>query len=97
MANELTITQQFNIFRAANPWVEEELARLALELRKKGRRRIGMKMLFEVVRWQFMRRTEDPNSNFQLNNNYTSRYARLLEFKYPALRGLFETRRLKTR
>jgi hypothetical protein len=37
-----------------------------------------------------------PDSLFKFNNNYTSRYVRLLVDEYPAYRGLFELRHLRT-
>ena len=34
---------------------------------------------------------------FKLNNNFTSRYARLIEREHPELRGFFRKRRLRAR
>lgn len=91
----LTIQEQFLAFHAANSWVYDELVRLARELHARGRRHIGMKLLVENVRFSYYRQTTDPNSEFRVNNNYTSRYARLLCDEHPELAGLFELRKLK--
>lgn len=57
-----------------------------------GRTRIGVGMLFEVLRWHSQRATTgDP---FRLNNSYRSRYARLLIERRPEWAHLFELRRL---
>jgi hypothetical protein len=52
-------------------------------------------MLFEVMRWNWFMTTTDPDSDFKLNNNYRSRYARKLMDEYPELDGIFEVRELK--
>lgn len=91
----LTIQQRFELFREANPWVEEALSRLALDLHARGRGRIGMKMLVEVVRWDYTRTTSDPTSSFRINNDFTSRYARILIERHPELGEAFETRELR--
>ena len=91
-----SIQEAFDRFHAANPWVYTELRSMTLELVRAGRDRIGMKMLFEVLRWRWLRATTDTSSTFHLNNSYTSRYARLIAENTPELEGVFETRRIKT-
>lgn len=86
-----SLDDQFNAFHKANPHVYQALKRLALQLARRGHRRIGIKMLFEVLRWQYAMSTNDPASDYKLNNNYTSFYARLLDAE-PELRGMFELR-----
>ena len=84
------IHQQFLEFHRQNPEVYDELRRLALQLRQAGRKRYGLKGLFEVLRWQ--RALSTSGDAFKLNNNYTAYYARLLMAHEPALVGFFETR-----
>ena len=93
---KLTIQEQFQRFHEANPWVYLELKKLAMQLKARGHKKIGMKMLFEVLRWNFYMQAEDPTSPYLLNNNYTSRYARLLAANVPQLANTFEQRTLKT-
>lgn len=85
-----TLEQKFVEFHAANPHVYERLVALARQARARGRDKLGMKMLFEVVRWEHTLRTDDPE--FKLNNNYTAFYARLIMAREPDLRGIFDTR-----
>lgn len=93
---DLTIEERFEQFHEANPHVAEALARLALRLRRRGRKRFGMKALFEILRYQHALQTDDPNSSFKLNNDFSSRYARLLMDEYAELEDFFETRELKS-
>jgi hypothetical protein len=92
----ITIQERFEAFHAANPWVYEALVKLALDFVARGHRRIGIGMLVEVVRWQYGRQTSDPTSGFKVNNNYRSRYARMIEARVPELAGMFETRELQS-
>lgn len=85
------LERQFREFHQANPHVFDRLRQMAHAARRRGHRRIGMKMLFEVIRWEHMLKTEDPHG-FKLNNNYTAFYARLLMQRDPTLDGMFETR-----
>lgn len=94
MKNETELDLAFQKFDRENPAVYRELVKLAFQAHDRGRTKIGMKMLFEVVRWHRTLHTNDPK--FKLNNNYTSRYARKIMDAYPELDGLFETRGLKS-
>lgn len=91
-ARGATLEEQFSAFHAANPHVYQALRRLAVQMVRRGHRRIGIKMLFEVLRWQYAMSTADPASEFTLNNNYTSFYARLLMDNEPELANAFEIR-----
>ncbi len=81
---------QFLAFHRENPQVYWELRRLALELQTAGRRKYGLKGLFEVLRWKHALSTH--GEAFKLNNNYTAYYARLLMQHEQELAGFFETR-----
>lgn len=89
-----TITTRFLAFHAENPEVYRRLRLFARQAKRAGARRIGMKLLWERLRWYSRVETkgEEP---FQLNNDFTSRYARLLEKQEPDLAELFETRELR--
>jgi hypothetical protein len=92
-----TIQERFEQFHQVNPWVYDALVRLAYELQQRGRRRIGVGLLFEVLRWQHAMATTDPSSEFKLCNDYASRYARLIVNNHPDLESVFELRRLRTK
>jgi hypothetical protein len=64
-------------FHEANPRVYELLAHFARQAKENGRRKFGAKMLMERLRWYVEIETND-DSGLKLNNNHTSRYARLL-------------------
>lgn len=84
---------RFAEYHAENPAIYEALRRFALEAKRAGRSRIGMKALFERVRWYT--EIEARGDTFKCNNNYTAHYARLLMEHEPELKGMFETRASK--
>jgi len=86
------LERQFRDFHSRNPQVYQTLVRLCREARAKGHRHIGIKMLWEVLRWESMVKTS--GKPWKLNNNYSSRYARLIMRQEPDLDGFFETRGL---
>ena len=83
--------EKFWAFHQENPHVLKELAGRATSLTQRGHRRIGIGMLFEVMRWNHMLKTS-TNEPFKLNNNYRAYYSRLIEHEYPGLRGVFTKR-----
>jgi len=89
---EPTIEEAFRRFHAENPHVAQELVRLARQAKRAGATRLGMKMLFEVLRWRHTLRT--GGDDFKLNNNYHAYYARLIMSENEDLEGVFETRKL---
>lgn len=89
---EPRIREAFLRFHAENPLVYEELVKLARRGKRAGVTRIGIKMLFEVLRWQHA--LDTAGDDFKLNNNYHSYYARLIMRKEPDLFGIFELRKL---
>ncbi len=86
--------QAFETFHELNPWVFDALVRLARDLHDRGRERIGINMLVEVLRWQWTRQTSDPSSEFKINNNYAPRYARLIMDEFDDLEGIFQLREM---
>ena len=89
-----TIQEQFLAFHAANPHVYAELRRMAINLKRQGTLRYGIGGLFEVLRWRYAMQT--TGSAFKLNNNWRSRFARLLMDNEPELADFFETRELQS-
>lgn len=51
--------KKFWDFHAKNPKVYELIIKLANDAKRAGRKRIGMKMLFEVIRWHYTLNTSD--------------------------------------
>lgn len=88
-----TIQERFEEFHRLNPWVLNALEEMTAGYVAAGRKRIGMKMLVEVLRWRHdTSTTGDP---FRLNNIYTSRYVRRLVKAHPEWEPLFACRELK--
>lgn len=88
-----TIQEKFESFHELNPWVYSALVRLTADWVARGRTRIGMKMLTEVLRWEYGRQT--VGDEFKINNNFTSRYVRLLVAEHPEFADAFHTRELR--
>jgi hypothetical protein len=78
-----------------HPYVYDELVRMARRWKDSGKAHCSIKMLWEVLRYNFGV-TIDSEDGFRLNNNYTSRYARLIMGREDDLADLFETRELQT-
>lgn len=89
------IEKKFLAFHKENPEVLDILVDLALQAKRAGKRKIGIKMLWEVMRWNRFLETNDPDG-YKLNNNFPSRYARLMMENHPELDGLFEIRKLRS-
>jgi len=88
----LTIQDSFERFHEANPWVLDALEHLTYEYLRAGRRRLGIGMLWEVVRFHYGRTTA---TDFKANNNFRSRYVRLMLERHPEWAEVFSTRELR--
>lgn len=86
----MTIDADFLAFHSANPHIYDALVSLARRAKAAGRRKAGIGMLWEVLRWDIFIRT--TGTEYKLNNNYRSRYARLIMHREPDLADFFETR-----
>lgn len=89
-----TISERFEEFHRLNGWVYTALETLAADWLAHGHRKVGVKALFEVIRWQFGR-TTTGDQGFRMNNDFTSRYARLLIERNPEWENAIETRSLR--
>jgi hypothetical protein len=81
----------FAVFHRDNPHVFSVLVTRTRTLLARGHKRVGMKMLFETLRWDHMLKT-DGREPFKLNNNYTAFYSRFIEGAYPELKGVYTKR-----
>ncbi|MGG2460521.1 hypothetical protein ACO0M4_11975 [Streptomyces sp. RGM 3693] len=91
---KLTIQERFELFHQLNPWILKHLENLTTECVERGLRRIGIGMLFEVLRWQYGIATR--GEPWKLNNDFRSRYVRRLIELHPEWSPLFETRKIHT-
>lgn len=85
------LKDEFERFHKENPDVYDTLKKLALEWKTRGKRKLGIKMLYERARWEFALQT--TGDRYNLCNNHTAFYSRLLMEREPELRGLFNLRR----
>lgn len=86
----------FAAFHAENPHVYAELVAMARRARKQGHQKLGIGMLWEVLRWNTLFSTQKDPAGFKLNNDLRSRYAREIQAREPDLAGIFDTRALHT-
>lgn len=80
-------------FRRENPQVEAKLVMMARNLKSRGIRTYGIAALWEVLRYDWLMTTSDPNSQLKLNNNYKAFYARDIMKTHFDLDGFFTTRK----
>lgn len=90
--DEASLDARFARFHADHPDVYTALHTLTVDLLRQGHRKIGIGMLWEVLRWQSM--LGGDVDGYRLNNSLRSRYSRLLMDSDPRLAGVFETREL---
>lgn len=91
----MNIQEQFEQFHNANPRVYSTLVKYTRIVKAAGFTRYSIKSLFERVRWHHeFESALVSNTDFELNNNFHSRYARKLMAENPEFAGLFQTRRL---
>jgi len=83
--------EAFRQFDADNPQVYRRLVELAREAMRSGRQRIGMRLLFERVRWDMLMQT-DSTDGFKINNNFAPHYARAIIARHQEFDGFFMLR-----
>jgi len=86
------IDARFQEFHQANPHVLTDLEKKAAHALSRGAKRIGIKCLWEVLRYEYAL----LGSPTKMSNSYTSRFARLMLFRNPKLEAVIETRPLRT-
>lgn len=88
------IDDAFTAFHHANPEVYRELVRRCWQIKRAGHDRYSIKTIIETVRWERdLHGVSD--GRFRINNNFASRYVRLICANEPDLAGLFATRSLR--
>ena len=88
----MTTTDKFFTFHKSNQHVYKNLVAMARQYRRRHGKnsKVGIKMLWEKLRWDYRMSTE--HGEFKLNNNYPSYYARLIMQATDDLDGVFELR-----
>lgn len=87
-----THQEKFEAWIAANPWVMPRIERLIEAWLEAGHKRVSLKRCWEVLRYHYGTTTGD---DFKVNNNHTSRAARLVLKRHPEWEPFIETRDLR--
>jgi hypothetical protein len=89
----LSVQDRYERFRDLNPQVMRAIERVCDEWVAAGGTRLGMKAVFEQLRWRSGIATR--GDGWLLNNSFTSRYTRDLIARRPDLGPLFHVRELR--
>jgi len=85
--------KSFSNYDSEHPEIWELYKAIAFELIQSGRRKIGSKLIFEIIRWHHFVKSNEP---FKVSNNYTAHYARKFVNHFPQYAGLFNFKPLRT-
>ena len=89
------VMQRFKDFHRANPHVYHQFRQLALDMRATGRARYSARTIMEVLRWHYDIKT--TGDVFEINDNFTPIYVRLLIYNHPEFTDFFELREVRSR
>lgn len=81
---------RFKEFHRENPSVYHEFKKLAHEMKSAGVRKYSAQAIIYVLRWH--RDLQTGGDVFQINNDFTSIYARLMIYDQPEFKDFFEIR-----
>jgi len=88
------LDRKFFEYHRANPNVYRLLKRFALQAKQTGHQKYSIDAIMHRVRWHLNIETKDPDG-FKINNNYSSRYARLIMKNEPSLKDFFFIRKMR--
>jgi hypothetical protein len=86
---------KFAEYHHENPDIYAAFKRAAFKVRRTGRTHFGAKCIMEYVRFQTAVSGAHLDG-FKINNNFTSRYVRMLETDCPEFDGFFEKRQIRS-
>jgi hypothetical protein len=89
------VVQRFREWHYSNPHIYREFKKLAYEMKATGRERYSARTIIEVMRWHYDLRTE--GDVFEINDNFTPLYVRMLIHFHPEFSGFFELRGVRSR
>jgi len=84
------LTESFEAFHSENPHVYDALVALALDMRRRGMKRVSVDFVYQVARWEVIKSTGDIE--YKLNDHHRAFYARLIMVNEPELVDIFELR-----
>jgi hypothetical protein len=83
---------RFIFFHEGNPHVYASFKSHAYQMKSTGKQRYSAQAIIYVLRWEYDLKTQ--GDVFEINNDFTSIYARLLCIEDPAFLHFFELRRM---
>ena len=95
-AKERDIDRDFWAFDRQNPHVYRLIVNLARTALRSGRTHYSIKTIMELIRWHHDVKLKGQQP-FKINNDFTSRYARLVMSRECDLSEFFEVRKLRSR
>ncbi len=90
-----TIQERFEAYHDAHPEVYAVLVAFCDLAKRRGITKLGVSLLWERMRWS-LTIERDSEVDYLLNNDFRSRYARLIMKREPEMAGLFNLRELRT-
>lgn len=84
--------EDFKQLLDTSPLIYKYFEKFTLDAYNTGREHFGAMFIWSRMRWYTT--VEMKQTNFKLNNNYCTFYARFIMLLYPELAGFFETREL---
>jgi hypothetical protein len=84
------VVEQFVEYHAKNPEIFEKFKEFAWIIKDSGKQHYGAKALLERIGWHM---EFEKKSEFKINNNFASAYARLLISEDKSFDGFFELRK----
>ncbi len=90
-----TLDEKFFQYHNDNPHVLKLFLNYARQVKDVGFQHYGFHTIMHRVRWHLNVETKD-SEGYKMNNNYSSRYARLLVKENPEFEGFFRNRKLTT-
>jgi hypothetical protein len=82
---------KFQEFHKSNPDIYAEIVRIARRAKQNGKSKLSMRGVWEFIRFERTLRIVGDGI-YELNNNFTPHYARLVREQEPDLASLFEIR-----
>lgn len=95
MGKKKTIDESFFEFHKSCPLIFDLFYTYAKEVMDAGIKHYSMDAVMHRVRWHLSIETKGDDG-FKINNNYSSRYSRLLTKFHPEFKQFFRKRKLKT-
>jgi hypothetical protein len=87
--NYLKNYNEWVAFHNKNPRVYQLICKYAQEAIDADHKNYGIGAIFEVMRWDYTVRTDDPGLNFKFPHNHRAFYSRMWRKNHPEYAGLF--------